>query len=151
MVRATGHANRRQHGPVPHRRGAHRGRPRVRSGWRGGLTQHRNEHGRRPPGRVRGAIGPDSAPPWFTEIPLSLSVIIRQARPVIARSGVGSMRALLLAVTAVIVGSGIVACGSSAAPGSGGAPSGGAASCSKTSIQKDLYKRDALTVATDNP
>jgi polar amino acid transport system substrate-binding protein len=61
------------------------------------------------------------------------------------------MRALLLAVTAVIVGSGIVACGSSAAPGSGGAPSGGAASCSKTSIQKDLYKRDALTVATDNP
>ncbi|HTS95721.1 MAG TPA: ABC transporter substrate-binding protein [Streptosporangiaceae bacterium] len=61
------------------------------------------------------------------------------------------MRAVWLAVAALIMSSGIVACGSSAAPSSGSSASGSAASCSKASIQKDLNKSGVLTVATDSP
>ena len=61
------------------------------------------------------------------------------------------MRRFLSAVAAVAVGAGIVACGSSAAPSSSSPAGGTAASCSSGSIQKDLYQKGALTVATDNP
>jgi polar amino acid transport system substrate-binding protein len=62
------------------------------------------------------------------------------------------MRRILSAVAAVAVTTGIVACGSSAGSGSGSSASGGtAANCSSASIQKDLYTKGILTVATDNP
>ncbi|HEX4658187.1 MAG TPA: ABC transporter substrate-binding protein [Streptosporangiaceae bacterium] len=64
------------------------------------------------------------------------------------------MRRILLAVVIAAVSAGIVACGSSAAPSSSsvGAGSGAAAaSCSNGSIQKDLYQKGVLTVATDIP
>jgi len=62
------------------------------------------------------------------------------------------MRGFLSAVAVVALGAGIVACGSSAAPSSGSSSgSGGAANCSNASIQKDLYKKGVLTVATDSP
>jgi polar amino acid transport system substrate-binding protein len=60
------------------------------------------------------------------------------------------MRRILSAVAAVAVSAGIVACGSSATSGTG-SPASGAGSCSNASIQKDLYKRSQLTVATDSP
>ncbi len=62
------------------------------------------------------------------------------------------MRRILSAVAVVALGAGIAACGSSAAPGGTSSSGGGsAASCSSGSIQKDLYQKGALTVATDNP
>ena len=62
------------------------------------------------------------------------------------------MRRILSAVAVVALGAGIAACGSSAAPGgTSSSGSGAAASCSSGSIQKDLYQKGALTVATDNP
>jgi polar amino acid transport system substrate-binding protein len=61
------------------------------------------------------------------------------------------MRRFLSAVAAVAVGAGIVACGSSAAPSSSSPSGGTAASCSSGSIQKYLYKKGVLTVATDMP
>src|SRR5580698_7018908 len=54
------------------------------------------------------------------------------------------MRRIMPAVAAVAICAGIVACGSSSA-------GGGAASCSNASVQKDLYKKGQLTVATDKP
>ena len=61
------------------------------------------------------------------------------------------MRRFFSAAAAVAVGAGIVACGSSAAPSSSSAAGGTAASCSSGSIQKDLYTKGVLTVATDSP
>jgi polar amino acid transport system substrate-binding protein len=61
------------------------------------------------------------------------------------------MRRILSAAAAVALSAGIVACGSSVTSGTGSPPSGGAASCSNASIQKDLYKKGQLTVATDSP
>jgi polar amino acid transport system substrate-binding protein len=62
------------------------------------------------------------------------------------------MRGFLSAVAVVALGAGIVACGSSTAPGSGSSSgSGAAASCSNASVQKYLYKKGMLTVATDSP
>jgi polar amino acid transport system substrate-binding protein len=75
------------------------------------------------------------------------------------------MRRMALAAVAAVAAAGLAACGSSAAPGStppsaaatsGGAISGGgaagaAASCSNAAIQKDLYTKGVLTVATDKP
>ena len=62
------------------------------------------------------------------------------------------MRRFLSAVAVVALGAGIVACGSSTAPSSSSSSgSGAAASCSNASIQKYLYKKGALTVATDRP
>ncbi len=58
------------------------------------------------------------------------------------------MRRILSAVAAVVASAGIVACGSSAPSGS---PASGTASCSNASIQKYLYKKGQLTVATDQP
>jgi polar amino acid transport system substrate-binding protein len=56
------------------------------------------------------------------------------------------------AVAAVAISAGIVACGSSS-PSSSSPPaaSGAAASCSNASIQKYLYTKGQLTVATDSP
>jgi polar amino acid transport system substrate-binding protein len=68
------------------------------------------------------------------------------------------MRRIMLAAAAVAIGMGLAACGSSTssttASGSGsgsGSGSSGAASCSNASIQKYLYTKGVLTVATDNP
>jgi polar amino acid transport system substrate-binding protein len=68
------------------------------------------------------------------------------------------MRRILAAAAAAVIGTGLVACGSSSgsgASGSGGAgsasPGTSAASCSNSAIQKYLYAKGALTVATDNP
>lgn len=59
---------------------------------------------------------------------------------------------MLSAVAVVALGAGIAACGSSTAPSStSSSGSGTAASCSHGSIQKDLYKKGVLTVATDSP
>ncbi len=60
------------------------------------------------------------------------------------------MRRIMPAVAAVAICAGIVACGSSSSSTSSSA-GGGAASCSNASIQKDLYKKGQLTVATDKP
>ena len=62
------------------------------------------------------------------------------------------MRRILIAATALAVGTGLAACSSSSStitvtP----AISGAAASCSSAGIQKDLYSKGVLTVATDNP
>ncbi|HEY6275529.1 MAG TPA: ABC transporter substrate-binding protein [Streptosporangiaceae bacterium] len=52
---------------------------------------------------------------------------------------------------AAAVGTGLVACGTSSSSGSTPASTGAAAACSQTGIQKDLYTKGVLTVATDNP
>jgi polar amino acid transport system substrate-binding protein len=65
------------------------------------------------------------------------------------------MRRIIVAAAATtLIGSVVAACGttSSNTGGSGGSsPSASAASCSNASIQKDLYTKGVLTVATDNP
>ena len=65
------------------------------------------------------------------------------------------MRRIIVAAAATtLIGSVVAACGttSTTAGGSGGSsPAVSAASCSNASIQKDLYTKGALTVATDNP
>jgi polar amino acid transport system substrate-binding protein len=70
----------------------------------------------------------------------------------------GQMRRVVLAAAAAVAAAGLAACGSVAAPGSGsagGASSGGTsgtvASCSNSAIQKDLFTKGVLTVATDKP
>ena len=60
------------------------------------------------------------------------------------------MRRIMPAVAAVAICAGIVACGSSSSSPSSSA-GGAAASCSNAAIQKDLYKKGQLTVATDKP
>jgi len=60
------------------------------------------------------------------------------------------MRRIMPAVAAVAICAGIVACGSSSSSPSSSA-GGAAASCSNAGIQKDLYKKGQLTVATDKP
>jgi polar amino acid transport system substrate-binding protein len=62
-----------------------------------------------------------------------------------------SMRRILSAVAAVAISAGIVACGSSSSSTSSSPAGSGAASCSNAAIQKDLYKKGQLTVATDSP
>jgi polar amino acid transport system substrate-binding protein len=64
------------------------------------------------------------------------------------------MRRIIPAAAVVALSAGLVACGSSSAPSSGSAtPSSSAtvASCSNAGIQKDLYQKGVLTVATDKP
>jgi polar amino acid transport system substrate-binding protein len=62
------------------------------------------------------------------------------------------MRRIMSAVAAVAISAGLVACGSSSSSSSSPpAGSGTAASCSNASIQKDLYQKGQLTVATDSP
>ncbi len=64
------------------------------------------------------------------------------------------MRRITLAAAAAVIGAGLTACGSTSSgpsASSSATPSGSAASCSYASIQKDLYTKGVLTVATDNP
>jgi polar amino acid transport system substrate-binding protein len=60
------------------------------------------------------------------------------------------MRRIMLAAAAIAIGTGLAACGSStsSSPSAAGSSS---ASCSNASIQKYLYTKGELTVATDNP
>ena len=60
------------------------------------------------------------------------------------------MRRIMLAAAVAVIGTGLAACGSSSSPSPSAAGSG-TASCSNASIQKDLYTKGVLTVATDNP
>jgi polar amino acid transport system substrate-binding protein len=68
-----------------------------------------------------------------------------------------AMRRMVLAAAAAIVAGGLAACGSSgpsgsATPSSAASSAGPAtASCSYSSIQKDLFAKGVLTVATDKP
>ena len=66
------------------------------------------------------------------------------------------MRRIMLAAAVAVIGSSLAACGSTSSSSPGTASSGTAgaastASCSNASIQKDLYTKGVLTVATDNP
>jgi polar amino acid transport system substrate-binding protein len=61
------------------------------------------------------------------------------------------MRRMALAAAAVATAAGLAACGSSGSSGSSGGTGASAASCSNASIQKELYAKGALTVATDKP
>jgi polar amino acid transport system substrate-binding protein len=64
------------------------------------------------------------------------------------------MRRIIVAVAATaLIGTTLAACGSSSSSSTGGSggTSASAASCSNASIQKDLYTKGVLTVATDNP
>jgi polar amino acid transport system substrate-binding protein len=62
---------------------------------------------------------------------------------------------MLIAAVATAAAAGLAACGSSGASSSSGSGSASAsastASCSNASIQKDLYLKGVLTVATDKP
>src|SRR5215472_12535363 len=71
-----------------------------------------------------------------------------------ARWGSDHMRRIIVAAAATtLIGAVVAACGttSSSGGGSGSSPPATAASCSNASIQKDLYTKGVLTVATDNP
>jgi polar amino acid transport system substrate-binding protein len=62
------------------------------------------------------------------------------------------MRRILIAATVLAVGAGLAACGSSSSSSTASpASSGTLASCSPAGIQKLLYSKGVLTVATDNP
>jgi polar amino acid transport system substrate-binding protein len=65
------------------------------------------------------------------------------------------MRRIMITAIAVAVGAGLAACGSSggnaSSGGTGSSASAAAASCSNAAIQKHLYTKGALTVATDKP
>jgi polar amino acid transport system substrate-binding protein len=64
------------------------------------------------------------------------------------------MRRLGIAAAAAVAAAGLAACGSTTSSGTSGTGSGAtgsAASCTHASIQKDLYARGKLTVATDKP
>jgi polar amino acid transport system substrate-binding protein len=59
------------------------------------------------------------------------------------------MRRVALVALAATAAAGLAACGSTAAPAASSGTS--AASCSYASIQRELYQRGVLTVATDKP
>jgi len=65
------------------------------------------------------------------------------------------MRRIIVAAAATLIGTAIAACGSTSTSSPNGGGGGGApastASCTHASIQKDLYTKGVLTVATDNP
>jgi polar amino acid transport system substrate-binding protein len=62
------------------------------------------------------------------------------------------MRRILFAAAAAVIGTGLVSCGSSQGSGSSSQSSpSGAAACSNASVQKMLYHKGTLTVATDKP
>jgi polar amino acid transport system substrate-binding protein len=63
------------------------------------------------------------------------------------------MRRIMLAAAATVIGASLAACGSTSSSSPSTASSGAAstASCSNASIQKYLYTKGKLTVATDNP
>jgi polar amino acid transport system substrate-binding protein len=59
-------------------------------------------------------------------------------------------RIMITAVGAALV-TGLAACGSSGGSASSGSTTASAASCSNAGVQKDLYTKGVLTVATDKP
>ena len=63
------------------------------------------------------------------------------------------MRRIMLAAAVTVIGTGLAACGStsSSSPSTASSSIASTASCSNSSIQKDLYTKGKLTVATDNP
>jgi polar amino acid transport system substrate-binding protein len=64
------------------------------------------------------------------------------------------MRRLSIAAAAAVAAAGLAACGSTTSSGPSGAGSGATGSttsCSNASIQKDLYTKGKLTIATDKP
>jgi polar amino acid transport system substrate-binding protein len=62
------------------------------------------------------------------------------------------MRRIMITAVAAGLVTGLAACGSSGSTASsGGSASAAAASCTNAGIQKDLYTKGALTVATDKP
>src|SRR6516225_7730311 len=63
------------------------------------------------------------------------------------------MRRIMLAAAVTVIGASLAACGStsSSSPPAAGSTKASTASCSNASIQKDLYTKGVLTVATDNP
>jgi polar amino acid transport system substrate-binding protein len=62
------------------------------------------------------------------------------------------MRRILSAVAIAAMVAGIAACGSSSSSSSGsGSANAATTSCSNSAIQKDLYQKGQLTVATDQP
>jgi polar amino acid transport system substrate-binding protein len=65
------------------------------------------------------------------------------------------MRRMILATAAAVTAAGLAACGSttsgSGSSGNSSPATGSAASCSNSAIQKDLYTKGQLTVATDKP
>jgi polar amino acid transport system substrate-binding protein len=68
--------------------------------------------------------------------------------------GVTPMRRMLSAVAIAALSAGIVACGSSSSSTSssgGGSSASTTASCSNSAIQKNLFQKGQLTVATDKP
>jgi polar amino acid transport system substrate-binding protein len=64
------------------------------------------------------------------------------------------MRRILITAAVAALGTGLAACGSSGSGGtgsSGATASAAAASCTYAGVQKDLYSKGVLTVATDKP
>jgi polar amino acid transport system substrate-binding protein len=64
------------------------------------------------------------------------------------------MRRILITAAVAALGAGLAACGSSGSGGtvsSGGTASAAAASCTYAGVQKELYTKGVLTVATDKP
>ena len=63
------------------------------------------------------------------------------------------MRRIMLAAATTVIGASLAACGStsSSSPAAAGSAKASTASCSNASIQKYLYTKGMLTVATDNP
>ena len=63
------------------------------------------------------------------------------------------MRRIMLAAGVTVIGASLAACGStsSSSPPAAGATKASTTSCSNASIQKNLYTKGVLTVATDNP
>ena len=63
------------------------------------------------------------------------------------------MRRIMFAAAVTVIGASLAACGStsSSSPAAAGSTKASTASCSNASIQKYLYTKGVLTVATDNP
>jgi polar amino acid transport system substrate-binding protein len=61
------------------------------------------------------------------------------------------MRRIMITAVGVALVTGLAACGSSGSTASGGATAASTASCTNAGIQKDLYAKGSLTVATDKP
>jgi polar amino acid transport system substrate-binding protein len=61
------------------------------------------------------------------------------------------MRWIMITAVGAVLATGLAACGSSGSTASGGSTAASAASCTNAGIQKDLYAKGTLTVATDKP
>jgi polar amino acid transport system substrate-binding protein len=61
------------------------------------------------------------------------------------------MRRIMITAAGAALVTGLAACGSSGGSASGGSTTASVASCSNAGVQKDLYTKGVLTVATDKP